>query len=153
MVECCPEFKPESLDRKTLEYSDKLFLKEHSLALFHIPLTINSAMARAMKMITGAGAIVPDGVMLFHEKSMWGTDIYIEVKKDVPGARMERISGTFMTKVYEGDYKQMMGWMKDMQAYVTSKGKTMKDLYANYRYCPACAKKFGKNYVVLFAKV
>jgi len=153
MVECCPEFKPETLDGKTLEYSDKLFVKEHSVALFHIPLGIGPAMVRALEKINSAGALVPDATALFSEKSMWGTDIYIEVKKDVPGAKMERISGTFMTKVFVGDYKDVPKWIKEMEAYLAGKGKTMKDLYMNYRYCPKCAKKFGKNYVVLFAKV
>lgn len=37
--------------------------------------------------------------------------------------------------------------------YLAPKGKTMKKLYFSYTTCPACAKVYGKNYVVLFAKV
>ena len=40
-----------------------------------------------------------------------------------------------------------------MEAYVTGKGQTVKKLYFHYANCPKCAKHYGKNHVVLFAKV
>jgi hypothetical protein len=40
-----------------------------------------------------------------------------------------------------------------MLEYVKSKGKTMKRMYFFYTTCPACAKAYGKNYVVILAEV
>jgi hypothetical protein len=40
-----------------------------------------------------------------------------------------------------------------MDDYVKSKGKTVEQLFYFYTTCPKCAKVYGKNYVVLFAKV
>jgi len=42
---------------------------------------------------------------------------------------------------------------KAMTEFVKSKGKTLEKLYFYYPYCPGCAKKYGKNYVVILAKV
>lgn len=40
-----------------------------------------------------------------------------------------------------------------MQGHVAAKGRTLEKLYFGYTTCPKCAKAYGKNYVVLFAKV
>jgi len=40
-----------------------------------------------------------------------------------------------------------------MEAYVAKKGKQLKKIYFCYTTCPACAKAYGKNYVVLFAQI
>lgn len=36
---------------------------------------------------------------------------------------------------------------------MAGKGRTLEKLYFGYTTCPKCAKAYGKNYVVLFAKV
>lgn len=91
--------------------------------------------------------------MLTDENSLWGADIYIDVAKEVPGSQMATISGTFLTKVFEGPYQNAGKWAKEMQEYVKSKGKELKKIYFSYTTCPKCAKVYGKNYVVLFAQI
>jgi hypothetical protein len=91
--------------------------------------------------------------MISDENSMWGSDVYIAVDKDVPGAEMIRISGTFLAKVFEGQYKEMGKWISEMGEFIRSKGKTANSLYFYYTTCPKCAKLYGKNYVVLLAEV
>jgi len=39
---------------------------------------------------------------------------------------MEKMSGTFMSKVFEGPYKDAGKWAKDMEKYVRSKEKIPK---------------------------
>jgi hypothetical protein len=36
---------------------------------------------------------------------------------------------------------------------VQAQGRTLEKLYFAYTTCPACAKAYGKNYVIAFAKV
>jgi len=110
-------------------------------------------MAKNMDRIQKADALNPEPLMLSDEKSLWGSDIYIAVSKEVPGAEMVKISGTYLTKVFEGPYKNIGSWVKEMKAYVKSKGKEMKNLYFFYTTCPKCAKAYGKNYTVLLAMV
>jgi hypothetical protein len=91
--------------------------------------------------------------MLSDEKSPWSTDLYIRVTKPVPEAHMTTLSGTFLTRVYEGPYRDAPKWAANMQSFVTARGRTLEKLYFAYTTCPACSKAYGKNYVVLFAKV
>ena len=44
-------------------------------------------------------------------------------------------------------------WAQDMASYVKGKGLALKKLFFSCTTCPACAKAYGKNHVVLFAQV
>jgi hypothetical protein len=150
---CCPRFNPEPWDEKEVTWQDKLFIKDHVRSFLHIPLNFGQVMVKNMEMIESAGALAPQPLMLSDEKSLWGTDVYIAVSKEVPRVEMERISGTFLTKVFEGPYKNAGKWAKEMKAYVKSKGRKIEKMYFFYTTCPKCAKVYGKNYTVLLAKV
>lgn len=149
---CCAPFDPEPWDGKEVAWDQKLFLKDHVKSVFHMPINMNKVMTRNMTKIENADA-KGEQLMLSDEKSMWGSDIYIAVSKEVPDAEMTTLSGTFLTKVYEGPYKEMYRWSEDMKKYVESKGKEIKKMYFCYTTCPACAKAYGKNYVILFAQI
>ena len=77
----------------------------------------------------------------------------METARDVPGAEMASIPGTFLAQAYEGPYRNIPKWIADMKNRVADKGKTLKRLLFFYTTCPKCARKYGKNYVVLFAQV
>jgi len=152
-VECCPPFDPQPWDGKEITWEDKKFLRDRVRSIFHIPLNFGTVMIRSMARIEAAHAKSPDMVVLSDENSLWGADVYIEVTQDVPNAAMATISGTFLSQVFEGPYSQVKTWMKTMEKTVADKGKTIKKLYFYYTTCPKCAKKYGKNYVVLLAQV
>jgi hypothetical protein len=150
---CCPRFNPEPWDKKEVTFRDKLFIKDHITSFLHIPLNFGKVMVRNMEMISQAQALTPEPLMLSDENSLWGADIYIAVSKDVPGAEMVRVSGTFLTQVFEGSYKDIRQWVRQMADYVRRQGKELKKLYFFYTTCPKCAKYYGKNYVVLLAQI
>jgi len=150
---CCPRFNPQPWDEKEVIFKDKLFIKDHVMSFFHIPLNFGKVMVKNMEMIVKANALAPEPLLLSDETSMWGADVYIAVSKEVPGAKMARISGTFLTKVFEGPYKNIRKWVKEMMSYVQSKSKSPQKLYFFYTACPKCAEYYGKNYIVLLAKV
>jgi hypothetical protein len=149
---CCKPFNPAPWDNKTIVWKGKLFLKDHVISLFHIPLNMGKVMARDTEKIRAAGA-EGEQLMLSDECSLWGSDVYIAVKKPVPGAEMTRMSGTFLSQVYKGSYGDMGKWIKDMEAHAAAKGRKVKKLYFYYTMCPACAKAYGQNYTVLLAQV
>jgi len=150
---CCLRFNPEPWDEKEITFENKLFVKDHVRSFFHIPLNFAKVMVKNMEMIQQADALVPLPLMLSDEKSLWGVDIYIAVAKEVPGAKMERISGTFLTKVFEGPYKNAGQWAKEMKDYVKTKARELNKMYFFYTTCPKCAEFYGKNYTVILAKV
>jgi hypothetical protein len=151
--ECCPRFNPEPWDEKTIVWKDKKFLQDRVTSLFHIPLNYGAVMTRSTRAVEAAGATTATRIILTDENSLWGADVYIETSKDIPDARMATLSGTFLSKVFEGPYKNMRTWINAMNAYVTAQGKQPRKLYFYYTTCPKCAKKYGKNYVVILAEV
>lgn len=146
---CCPRFDPEPWDEREITLQDRLFVRDRVRSILHIPLNFGGVMLRNMERIQAADALAAEPLMLVDENSLWGADVYIAVSKEVPGAGMESISGAFMTKVFEGPYKNMRRWAKEMHSYVASKGKGIKKLYFFYTTCPRCAKAYGKNYTVI----
>jgi len=150
---CCPRFDPKPWDGKKVTWKNKLFLKDHVWSFFHIPLNFGGVMKKNMEIIGKAGALAKKPLMLSDEKFMWGSDIYIEVSKTVPNAEMVKLSGTFLTKVYEGPFKDTGKWCKDFEAYAKGKNLKIKKWYMWYTTCPRCAKYYGKNYTVIVGQV
>jgi hypothetical protein len=150
---CCKRFNPAPWQEKEVNFQDKIFLKDHVTSFFHVPLNYGKVMKRNMEKIEKAGALAKEPLMLSDENSLWGSDIYISVEKDVPGSKMTKMPGTFLSKVFEGSFNNIGKWIKEMGQFVKSKGKTMKKVYFFYTTCPACAKAYGKNYIVLLAEV
>lgn len=150
---CCPRFNPEPWDEKEITWTDKLFLKDRVRSFFHIPLNFSQVIVKDMEKIQSAGALTAEPLMLSDENSLWGSDLYIAVSKEIPEAEIVKISGTFLTKVFEGGYKDMGRWVKEMNNFVSGRGKQIKKLYFFYTTCPKCAKHYGKNYTVLVTQV
>jgi len=150
---CCLRFDSEPWDDKEISLKDRLFIKDHVRSILHIPLNFDKVMVKNMELIKKAGALSPQPLLLSDENSLWSSDIYIAVSKEIPGVQMEKISGTFLTKVFEGPYKNAGKWAKEMKGYVNSKGKELKKMYFFYTTCPKCAEFYGKNYTVVLAQV
>lgn len=152
-VECCPRFDPGPWDGKELSWKDRKFVKDRVRSFLHIPLNFGLVMKRNVQRIEAAGAEPGEMIVLSDENSLWGADVYISVSKDVPNANNVTISGTFLSKVFEGPYQHVHKWIEEMKGFVTSRGKGIRKLYCYYTTCPKCAKKYGKNYVVILAQV
>lgn len=151
--ECCPKFDPKPWENKTITWKNKPFVTDNALCLFHLPLNIGQVIPRMWQKVQTAKAESKDFLMLFYDPSPWKTELYLPVSKQVPDIKNVTLSGTFMTKVFEGPFKDAPKWVQQTEAYVKSKGKTIKKIYFYYTTCPKCAKKWGKNYVVAFAQI
>lgn len=150
---CCPPFDPAIWQDKEVTWHDKPFVRDHVTCLFHVPLNMGRKVVHAKSLIEAARAEPEHPLMLSDDKSPWGAEIYIEVTRAVPGATMDQLSGTFLTRVVEGPFRDAGNWAREMKDYVAQQGRTLEKLYFGYTTCPSCAKAYGKNYVVLFAKV
>ena len=127
-------------------------MKARVRSFLRIPLNFGAVITRNMAAIQQAGAEAKDMLVLSDENSLWGSDLYLEVAKDVPGLQMASIAGTFLAQAYEGPYRDIPKWIADLKRRVADKGKTPKKFYFYYTTCPKCAQKYGKNHVVLFAQ-
>jgi hypothetical protein len=150
---CCPPFDPTPWNDRKVVWSEKLFVTDRVRCLFHVPLNMGARVTQNQRLIDAVNAAPEQLLMLSDEHSPWAADLYIAVTRSVPGARMATLSGTFLTKVYEGPFRDAGKWAADMQQHVALKQQELEKLYFGYTTCPRCAKAYGKNYVVLFAKI
>jgi len=151
--QCCPEFNPAPWDDKMHEWAGKRFIRDKVFTLFYMPLNFGCVMKRINEKITKAEAVMPDYLGLSDHTSQWNMDIYVAVDREVPGARNVTLSGKYYSRVYEGPFRDTGKWCKDFDSVAKSKGLAVKKMYMWYTTCPKCAKKYGKNYVVVLAEV
>lgn len=150
---CCPEFNPTNWDDKFIEWKDKKFIKDKIATFFYIPLNFGQVMKRVDAKVTKNGATIEDNLCLSNHTSKWNMDIYLAVDKEIPTANNTTLSGNFYSKVYEGAFSDTEKWSKDFKDIIKKKGLSIKKWYMWYTTCPKCAKKYGKNYVVIIAEI
>ena len=151
--ECCPKFNPKLWDKKRFVWKDKKFIKDKVFTIFHIPINFGSVMTKLMKKIDSVNAKCVDYIGLSYHTSKWNMNLYVAVDKEIPEAENVTISGKFLSKVYEGPFKDTGKWCKDFEEYAKKKEYNVKKQYMWYTTCPKCAKKYGKNYVVIIAEL
>lgn len=150
---CCPRFNPEPWDGKVLEWNDKKFIKAKVRTFMFMPLNFGSAITGLMKKVDSSGAKTADNLCLADHTSKWNMDIYLAVDKEIEGAENVTLSGKFLSKVYEGDFKETGKWCEDFKKYAAEKNLEIKKWYMWYTTCPKCAKVYGKSYTVIIGQV
>jgi len=156
--ECCPKFNVKKWDKKVFVWKNKPFLKESIHTFFHIPFppTIGKKITKMWALSNNAKKVSKkkdEILILFRDPSAFKSEIYLSVTGKVSGANNANISGTFASKVFAGGYNSIPKFIRQMNQYLAKKGKTANDYYIHYAYCPKCAKKYGNNYMILFAKI
>ncbi|MBM4185333.1 MAG: hypothetical protein FJ207_14140 [Gemmatimonadetes bacterium] len=150
---CCGTVDEARWDEQRVTWHDKLFLRDHVRSFLHVPLNFGAVMRRDHAAVEAAAAYPEEPIWLTDEVSPWGSDFFMATDREVPGARMERLSGTFLTKVFEGPFRDAGKWVQQMGTYVRTQGEEAKRMSFFYPTCPKCARRLGKNQVVLFAQV
>ncbi len=152
-AECCPKFDPKPWDGKVLEWKNKKFIKDKVFTFFYMPVNFGSVIAKMVKKLDTCDTKMLDGLCLSDHTSKWNMDLYLAVDKEIPGAQNVTLSGKFLSKVYEGNFQDTGKWCEDFKNYAQSKNFKIKKWYMWYTTCPKCAKKYGKNYVVILGEV
>ena len=124
---CCEQFDPDKFQEKTHIWQDKLFLKDEVVQFMHIPINMGQVVNRMFKKIQEVGAVPinEDFLMLCYDPSPWKSEIYMTVTKTIPNGEMARLSGTFLSKVYDGPYNAVLNWIKDMDEYAKESGQSV----------------------------
>ena len=154
---CCPELDTTLWNEKAHVWQDKPFIKGSIPALFHMPWPpmVGKLVGKMWKMAQEAGADpqLKDFLLLATDPHPFKSEFYMTVTKEVPGAENVRLSGTFISKVFDGPYNAVPKWIKEMDQYLKTQNKKAKKYYFYFAYCPGCAKSYGHNYCVAFAQV
>lgn len=149
---CCPNFDPKKWDKKKVTWKGKLFLKDKVFTFFHIPLNFKSIIEGNVKKLKDANAMPKDLMVLSDKKSLFYNNVYISTKKALPKSEDVKVTGTFLTRVFEKSKGKSQS-IKEMKDYVTLEKEEIKNMYFYYPICPNCSKKYGKEYLVLFAEI
>jgi len=156
--ECCPELDVEKWDKKTFNWDRKLFIQETLSTFFHIPFPpmIGKKVMKMHSLAQKSDATIPDktdALILYRDPSAFKSEIYYSVTREVAGAYNTVISGSFVSRVFDGPYSSVPKYIKEMEKYLKGMNEEAKDYYVHYAYCPKCAKKSGHNYMIIFALV
>jgi len=147
--ECCPKFVPSLWHDTVKEWNNKLFIKDKVQTFFYIPINFGKVMTRLDKKIRESNVECVDYLCLSEHTSAWNMNLYLAVDKDIANAEKVYFSGKYYCAVYEGSFNNTGSWAKDFEKNAEAKGYKIKKTYFWYTTCPKCAKKFGKNYVVI----
>lgn len=151
--ECCPKFNPTLWEDKEFTWENKKFIKDKVFTFFFMPVGFGKTIRRMNTLMDKAGAKSEEWMSLSDHTTKWNMDLYISVDREVPGATNVTLSGKFFSKVYEGNFNKTGEWCKDFEARAKEKNLSVKKWYMWYTTCPKCAKKYGKNYVVVVGQV
>ncbi len=154
---CCPEFDPGPWNEKSHTWKDKLFITDTVPQFLHRPRpsTMKKIIGRMWQKVQDAQASpeIKDFLLLAYDPSPWKSELYMTVTKEVPGAENVKLSGIYLSKVFDGPYNAVPQWVQEMETYVSSQGKKPKKYYFYFTTCPKCAERYGHNYAVAFAQV
>ena len=151
---CCPKFHPEDWDKKTFRFDDLLFAMAPTRSLFYMPLNLGKVMTRSMELIDAVDAQDKERyLILSQDVSKWRAEHYYKVTKDVPGMEMRKLSGTFMTRTFDAEFRDFPKLIQQLGTYIEEQGEKMKDFFVFYTTCPKCAKHYGHNYMVFFGRI
>lgn len=153
--EHCPQLNVTLWEEKIHHWKNKLFLRDEVHQFMHMPLNMASVVNSMFTKAEEANAL-PDtdtSLLLAHDPSPWKSELYLAVTKPVPDGNMTTLSGTFVSKVFDGPYNHVPQWIKAMDSYLASRKQKALKYYFHYAYCPTCAKKYRHNYCISFAQV
>lgn len=155
--DCCPEFNPEPWNKVTHQWKDKPFIIDTTPQFMHMPLpwvyrkTITRMWDKAKRL--GIAPELKDFLLLAYDPSPWKSELYLAVTEDSPDASSVRMTGTYLSMVFDGPYSQVPKYIKEMEEYLSSQKKKSKKYFFYYTTCPKCAKKWGHNYIVALCEV
>jgi hypothetical protein len=95
-------------DDKVYVWDRKPFIKDSVRQIFHMPMPweVNRTMTRMWRAAQTA-QVAPAGqefLILAHDPSPWRSDFYMTVTREIPGAENVQLTGTFLSKVFDGPY-------------------------------------------------
>jgi hypothetical protein len=152
---CCGVPNIGEWDKQEFEFRDVNFVRLHTRSFLYMPLNMSGVMKTLQELANKSGKEMPSqkAMILSRDLSPWKAEQLYRVAGPVEGADNVVLSGKFKTMVFEGPYKEVKNWYKQIIEYAQSDGKNAVEIYFFYTTCPKCAKHYGKNYVIALAKI
>jgi hypothetical protein len=152
---CCPVPNIGAWDKQEMKCENCYFIRLYTKSFLFMPLNMGKIMKELNETVEKAGVALPmeQTMILSRDLSMWKAEQFYSVSRPIKGADNVTLTGTFLTKVFEGPYKDAGKWHKSMQDYVNERKLKLEKIYFFYTTCPKCAEHYGKNYTIGLAEV
>jgi hypothetical protein len=158
-----PFFLPQLYDDKVFLWADRPFVAATFSSMYAVPLPEDERVTRLKTKLKDSGMLDDEALVMTTIKEVdepqTTFDVYMSVQdhavSQFPPDRIRRLAGSFLCKVFEGQFVNS-SWILEMQSLVRERtGETVdrKDLYACF---PEKKQMIGdsttKQYCILFAK-
>lgn len=152
---CCAIAAVEGWDRTVVHFEDKRFIRMLTRSVLHMPLNMASVMTALDMAAEGAGAQMPptEAMCLTRDLSPWRSEQLYAVSRPVEGVENVTLTGDFAARAFEGPYRKAGEWAAGVRAYAEELGRPVTDVYVLYATCPSCAKHYGRNDVIVLARL
>lgn len=152
---CCPVPNIAEWDRKKLLFENRRFIRMYTKSFMHMPLNMGKIMTALDETVRNADAGLPmqQTLILSRDLSSTKAEQLYSVSRPIEGADNVTLQGEFLTRVFEGPYKDAGKWHQEMLDYAKESKCEIESVYFCYTTCPKCAKHYGKNYVIGLAKI
>lgn len=151
---CCPRFNTEGWDDQSLHFENYPFVHAKTWSLMHVPVNMGKVFTKTAGAIDAVDGFDDEhNLVLSRDLSPWSAEHLFAVTKDIPGQEMVHLSGDYRTKLCEGPYRDVEKWVDQFEDELEDQGLDAEEFYAFYTTCPKCAKTYGKNYVIVVARV
>jgi hypothetical protein len=149
MTGCCARFNPAGWEGQILHFENKPFLRAETWSVAHVPLNMGKVFTRVLAKTAAAHAIDPEhGLVMSRDLSAFGGEHLFAVTGPVEHEEMVTVSGTYLTKVFEGPFSQIPQWEAALKDAARTRGHRPKAVWFYYTTCPKCAEVYGRNPVV-----
>ena len=129
-------------------------MRAETKSVMHVPVNMGKVFSRVQSHVEAATGFDPDNTIVrSRDLSPRKSEHLFAADQPVPDEEMVTLSGDFVTKVFEGPYKDAKDWYDEMKQLAAGRGKADGEVWFFYSTCPKCAKVYGKNYVVGLAEV
>lgn len=138
-----------------VDFSGMKFLRRTVRSFLHIPINMASVMTELERTAREAGVLMPPerALVLSRDLSAWKSEQLFAVSGDISGEELVEVSGTYVTRVFDGDFKNMKTWFEEMRQAGRDAGGSGENVLFFYTTCPKCAKHYGHNYVIGLVEV
>lgn len=154
VLTCCPPFDPAHWDRQEVTFRNKCFVRAITHSVMHIPVDSSRVFPRVLKKIhRPGGAVCARPLVLSRDLSPWRAEHFFATDTPVPDEEMTTLSGRFLTRVFEGPYREARLWHIQMEDHARAQGHTPRTVLFHFATCPRCATLYGENHAVGFFQV
>ncbi len=154
-TECCAFPNIDQWDKQHFTFHDQHFIRAYTHSFLFMPLNMGKVMKQLNETVMMSNSDLPseNAIILSRDISPWKAEQLYGVSRPIDGQDNVSLNGEFISMVFEGPYRNVKNWYKEIQKYVVNKGHRAEQIYFFYTTCPKCSKHYGKNYVIALAQI